>query len=210
MNRNKKSFRLLLWTIIATVLTVLIVIIGCQIAVLNAAKGRLYADADKIPHREVGLLLGTNPKGRTGRPNQFFVRRIDAAVALYEAGKIDRIIISGARHDEDYDEPEAMRAELLRRGIPDSILVLDREGFRTINSVVRAKEVFKLDSFTIISQQFHNERTLFLTKHMGVDAIAYNAANTQSRRWKYLMILRECLARVKAVIEVIEYKADAE
>ena len=198
------------WIIIILVLVVLSVIIGCQIAVLTAAKGRLYADADKIPYREVGLLLGTNPKGRTGRPNQFFVRRIDAAVALYEAGKIDRIIISGARHDEDYDEPEAMRAELLRRGIPDSILVLDREGFRTINSVVRAKEVFKLDSFTIISQQFHNERTLFLTKHMGVDAIAYNAANTQSRRWKYLMILRECLARVKSVIEVIEYKTDTE
>lgn len=191
-------------------LTVLIVIIGCQFVVLNATKGRLYADVNEIPHREVGLLLGTNPIGRTGRPNQFFLRRIDAAVAMYEAGKIDRFIISGAKRDESYDEPEAMKGELLRCGVPDSIIVLDGEGFRTINSVVRAKEVFKVDSITIISQQFHNERTLFLAKHMGVDAIAYNAANTQSRRWKYMMVLRECLARVKAVIEVIGYKADVE
>ena len=210
MTKNKKTFRLILWTFIAMALTVLIVIIGCQFAVLNAAKGRLYADVNEIPHREVGLLLGTNPKGRTGRPNQFFLRRIDAAVALYEAGKIDCFIISGAKRDESYDEPKAMKDELLRCGVPDSIIVLDVEGFRTINSVVRAKEVFKVDSITIISQQFHNERTLFLTKHMGIDAIAYNAANTQSLKWKYLMIVRECFARVKAVSEVIGYKTDVE
>jgi len=205
MHKRKMTLRLMLWFILILALVVLSVIIGCQIAVLNAAKGRLYADVNEIPHREVGLLLGTNPKGRTGRPNQFFLRRIDATVALYEAGKIDRIIISGAKRDDDYDEPEAMRAELVRRGIPNNILILDGEGFRTINSVVRAKEVFKVDTLTIISQQFHNERTLFLAKHLGSDAIAYNAANTQSRRWKYIMIFRECFARVKAVFEVIGY-----
>ena len=201
-----KPLKLMLWVFIAIILLVLIAIVGCQIAVTNAAKGRLYSNASKIPHREVGLLLGTNPIGRTGRPNQFFLRRIDATVALYEAGKIDRLIISGAKHGDNYDEPEAMRKELLQRGVPDSIITLDGEGFRTINSVVRAKEVFGTDNFTIISQQFHNERTLFLAKHMDVDAIAYNAANTQSRKWKYLMFGRECLARVKAVLEMIEYK----
>lgn len=193
------------WFFGIVMLLALSVIIVCQIAVTQAAKGRLYSDLDEIPHREVGLLLGTNPKGRTGRPNQFYCRRIDATVALYEAGKVDRIIISGAKRNEDYDEPEAMKAELVLRGVPDSILFLDGEGFRTINSVVRAKEEFGVDSLTIISQRFHNERTLFLAKHMGVDAIAYNAANTSSRRWKVLMFGRECLARVKAVFEVIEY-----
>lgn len=187
------------------VLLVLLVVIGCQIAVTQAAKGRLYSDLDEIPHREVGLLLGTNPKGRTGRPNQFYCRRIDATVALFEAGKIDRLIISGARHDSLYDEPAAMKAELLLRGIPESVITLDGEGFRTINSVGRAKDVFGADSLIVISQQFHNERTLFLAKHLGVDAIAYNAANTSSRRWKVLMFGRECLARVKAVFEIIRY-----
>lgn len=196
----------MLWIFIVLVLIGLSIIIGCHIAVTSAAKGRLYSNVDEIPHREVGLLLGTNPIGRTGRPNQFFLRRIDATVALYEAGKIDRLIISGAKHGDNYDEPEAMRKELLQRGVPDSIITLDGEGFRTINSVVRAKEVFGTDNFTIISQQFHNERTLFLAKHLDVDAIAYNAANTQSRKWKYLMFCRECLARVKAVLEMIEYK----
>lgn len=188
---------------LAIVVVCLVLVIGCQVAVLSASKGRMYSDVEAIPHREVGLLLGTNPKGRTGRPNQFFCRRIDATVALYEAGKVDRILISGAKRGADYDEPEAMRQALISRGVPDDVLVIDEEGFRTIESIVRAKEVFGLDSLTLISQQFHNERALFMAKHYDLDAIAYNAANTSSRRWKLIMMGRECLARVKAVLEVL-------
>lgn len=194
---------MLFWLFFIISLVGVAVILGCQVAVWSASRGRLYSDVDSIPHREAGLLLGTNPKGRTGRPNQFFVRRIEATVALFEAGKIDRLIISGAKYDKGYDEPEAMRKELVSRGLPDSIITLDGEGFRTINSVVRTKELFGIDSVTVITQQFHNERALFLAKHIGIDAIAYNAANTSSRRWKLLMIGRECFARVKAVFEVI-------
>ena len=181
----------------------LLIVIACQIVVKHSAKGRLYDDVDEIPHREVGLLLGTNPLGRSGRPNQFFFRRIDATVAMYEAGKVDRIIISGARRGDEYDEPEAMREALVNRGVPDSILILDGEGFRTIASIKWAKEVFGADTLTIISQQFHNERALFLAQHFGMDTVAYNAANTSSRKWRIIMMGRECLSRVKAVAEVV-------
>lgn len=191
------------WVILLLLVLGIAVVIGCQMAVLRAAKGRTYTDVNQIPHREVGLLLGTNPLGRSGRPNQFFLRRIDATVDLYEAGKVDLIIISGARRGDAYDETEAMREALLNRGVPDSILTLDGEGFRTIASIKRAKEVFGADTLTIISQQFHNERALFMAQHNGMDAIAYNAANTTSRKWKIIMMGRECLSRVKAVFEVM-------
>ena len=181
----------------------LFVVIGCQIAVTSAAKGRMYDDVKEIPHREVGLLLGTSPLGRSGRPNQFYLHRLDATVALYNAGKIDRVIISGARRGDDYDEPAEMKNDLVKRGLPDSIFVLDGEGHRTISSIVRTKEVFAEDSVTIISQKFHNERALFLARHNGVDAIAFNAENTSSRRWRLKMVLRESMARVKAVAEAI-------
>lgn len=92
---------------------------------------------------------------------------------------------------------------MLLRGVPDSILILDGEGFRTIASIKRAKEVFGADSLTIISQQFHNERALFMAQYNGMDTIAYNAANTSSRKWKIIMVGRECLSRVKAVFEVM-------
>ena len=196
----------LFWYVLVPVLVCLVVIIGCQVAVISASRGRMYSDVKEIPHREVGLLLGTSPKGRTGRPNQFFLRRIDAAVKLYEADKIERIIISGARHSQWYDEPEAMRRALIDRGVPDSILALDGEGFRTLASIVRAKDEYGARSLTIISQKFHNERAIFMAKHNGVDAIAFNAANTSSRKWKIIMMLRECASRVKAVLEVLQTK----
>ena len=194
------------WIVLVPVIVCLVTITVCQVVVLISSRGQIYSDVAKIPHREVGLLLGTSPLGRTGRPNQFFLRRIDAAAALYKAGKIDRFIISGARRSQWYDEPEAMRKALLNRGLPDNILILDGEGFHTIASIVRAKEVFSVDSLTIISQEFHNERAVFMASHNGVDAIAYNAANTSSRKWRLIMMGREFMSRVKAVFEVLYSK----
>ena len=194
------------WIIMTSILFCLLVFISCQIIVLSASWKRMYSDVNKIPHKEVGLLLGTSPTGRTGRPNQFFYRRIDAAIDLYSTGKIDRIIISGAKPDRWYDEPEAMRKELIKRGVPNSILILDGKGFHTIDSIVRAKKVFGVNSLIIISQRFHNERALFMAKYNGIDAIAYNAANTSSRKWKLIMMGRECGSRVKAVYEIIRNK----
>lgn len=185
------------------ILVCLVIIVGCQIVVISSSQGYMYSDVDSIPHREMGLLLGTSPKGRTGRPNQFFLRRIDAAVKLYEGGKIDRLIISGARHSQWYNEPEAMRKALVSRGIPDSILILDGKGFHTLTSIVRAKDEYGVKSLTIISQEFHNERAIFMAKYNGVDAIAFNADNTSSRKWKLIMMVRECASRVKAVFEVL-------
>lgn len=193
----------MIWIVLVPVLLCLAVFIGCQVAVLCASSGRLYSDVEKIPHREVGLLLGTSPLGRTGRPNMFFVRRINATVSLYEAGKVDHIIISGARNSPSYDEPEAMRKELVSRGVPDDILVLDGEGYHTIASIIRARDMFGVDSMTIISQKFHNERALFMAKYNGIDAIAFNSANTSSRKWRLRMMVRECFSRVKAVLEVL-------
>ena len=200
MSRTKKNLKRAFWAIVLIMAAGLAVVAGCELAVYSASKGRVYFAVDEIPHREVGLLLGTSPKGRRGGTNTFFNHRIDAAVALYEAGKVDRFIISGAKTGPDYDEPQAMREALVVRGGPDSILVLDGEGFHTIESIVRAKEVFGADSLTIISQEFHNRRALYMAKRNNLDAIAYNAANTTILRWRIIMFLRERASRVKAVL----------
>ena len=200
MPKTKKTLKHALWVIMAIMGVALAIVSVCEISVYNASKERVYADVEKIPHREVGVLLGTNPKGRRGGANMFYNHRIDAAVALYEAGKVDRFIISGAKKGSDYDEPQAMREALVARGVPDSILILDGQGFHTIESIVRAKEVYEVDSVTIISQEFHNRRSLYMAKHNGLDAIAYNAANTTILRWRIIMFLRERASRVKAVL----------
>jgi SanA protein len=200
MSKSKKSIKRAFWVLMAIMVTGLAIVVGCELAVYNASKGRMYSDVDEIPHREVGLLLGTNPKGRRGGVNMFYNYRIDAAVALYEAGKVDRFIISGAKKGPDYDEPQAMREALVIRGVPDSILVLDGEGFHTKESIVRSKEGFGVNTLTIISQEFHNRRSLYMAKRNDMDAIAYNAANTTILRWRIIMFLRERASRVKAVL----------
>ena len=200
MSKTNKTRKRAFWALVTIMVAGLAVVAGCELAVCSAAKGRVYSDVDEIPHREVGLLLGTSPKGRRGGVNSFYYHRIDAAVALYEAGKVDRFIISGAKKSPNYDEPQAMREALTVRGVPDSILVLDGQGFHTVESSVRAKEVFGVDTLTIISQEFHNRRSLYMAKRNDMDAIAYNSANSTILRWRIIMFLRERASRIKAVL----------
>jgi len=162
----------------------------------------MYSDVSAIPSNRVGVLLGTSPVGRSGKPNKFYVYRIEACVALYQAGKIERILVSGDNSRTTYDEPTRIKEDLIAAGVPDSVIYLDYAGFRTLDSMVRAKEVFGLNSFTIISQPFHNERALFITSRKGIDGVAYNAQDVQVKRWQIRMTVREWLARTKAVLDI--------
>ena len=181
-------------------------IICCNRAVIKTAEDKMYDDVSAIPYNRVGVLLGTNPKGRIGNPNPFYINRIEACAALYKAGKIERILVSGDNSRATYDEPTCIKEDLVMAGIPDSVIYLDYAGFRTYDSMVRAKEVFGLTSFTIISQPFHNERALYIATRKGLDVIAFNAPDVQLRRWQIRMTVREWLARTKAVMDVYTCK----
>ena len=168
----------------------------------RAAEGRIYTDVDSIPYNRVGLLLGTNPMNRLGRPNSYFINRINTAVKLFHAGKIDYIIASGDNHTRGYDEPTAMRDSLMAHGVPTERIVLDYAGFRTLDSVVRAKEVFGCDSLTIISQADHNARALYLAEANGIEAVAVSAPLRAGRWVRTRLALREWLARDKMMLDV--------
>ena len=192
----------LLYIFLALFVVLTIGIICSNRAVVNTAADRMYDDVAAVPYNRVGLLLGTNPKGRTGNPNVFYIRRIEACVALYKAGKIDRILVSGDNSRTTYDEPTCIKEDLIAAGVPDSVIYLDYAGFRTYDSMVRAKEIFGLTSFTVISQPFHNERALYIATRKGLDVVAFNAPDVQLRRWQIRMTIREWLARTKAVMDV--------
>lgn len=174
----------------------------CFSIVKNNAENRLYSDVMKIPHNKVGLLLGTAPVTPWGVHNNYYDYRINAATELFKAGKIDYILVSGDNHSTDYDEPSCMRDSLMIRGIPKDKIILDYAGFRTLDSIVRAKEIFGQNSITIISQQFHNERALYLAKRYGIEAVAYNAKDVEYWKKKLKIHGREYLARVKMFIDL--------
>ena len=197
----------MLYLIIILVSLCLIAVITLVVSyksVENTAKDYVYENTDDIPYNKVGLLLGTNPIGPTGNPNLYFTYRIDAAVRLYEAGKISYILVSGDNHSKDYDEPMCMKKALMEKGIPESAIYLDYAGFRTLDSIVRAKEIFGQDSFTIISQKFHNERAICLAKHYGISAIGFNAKDVRMAPTNIRIALgRESMARVKMYVDFL-------
>lgn len=116
--------------------------------------------------------------------------------------KIEFILVSGDNGNENYDEPTDFKEELIKRGIPANRIFLDYAGFRTLDSVVRAKEIFGLSEITIISQKFHNERAIYLAENNGISAVGYNAKNLNGKNGLKTKF-REYFARTKAIIDVI-------
>ena len=205
----KKVAKKLLWITCIISFVCIVLMLICNQIVVNNAKGKVFSDIDSIKYNKVGLLLGTTPQARIGRiTNYFFIYRIDAAEELYKAGKIEQILISGDENSLDgINEPECMRDSLVARGIPSSAIFLDGKGYRTINSIINANKVFGLKSFTIISQEFHNERAIYQAEHLGLDVEnlqAYNAKMPKSRR-AFLTTIREYFARVKMFIDLITF-----
>ena len=118
-----------------------------------------------------------------------------------------KLIVSGDNHVKEYDEPGCMRDALIRKGVPSSAIVLDYAGFRTLDSVVRAKEVFGQEKITIISQRFHNERAIYLAEHYSIKAIGYNAKDAKrTKRSLMITVVRESISRVKMFIDFLTGK----
>ena len=205
--RKKPVVKAVLYQIIGFALVCFALLLICNQVIVNNAKGKTFSNVNSISPREVGLLLGTTPQSRIGRrSNQFFKYRIDAAENLYKAGKIKKILISGDENSLDgVNEVTSMRDSLIVRGVPSNDIILDGKGYRTICSVINTNKVYGLKSFTIISQEFHNERAIYQAEHLGLDLKniqAFNAEMPTSRR-AYLTTIREYFARVKMFLDLI-------
>lgn len=165
----------------------------------------VYNDVRDIPYNKVGLLLGTSKQLRSGELNLYFYHRISAAAELFKAQKIKYIVISGDHSKEDYNEPLDMKTELVKFGIPDSVIILDYAGFRTYDSVVRLNKIFGQEQCTIISQEFHNKRAIYIANRLGLNAIGFNAKDVDAPIG-FKTKLRERFARVNMFIDFWVHK----
>lgn len=203
MKKNRMQQNKLFCGIILILTALLIVVIlWANLTINTQTKHCIYAEVDSIPYSYTGLLLGTSKYLKNGDLNPYFKNRILATVQLYKAGKIKNIVISGDNGQKDYNEPEDMKNELIKAGIPEKRIYLDFAGFRTFDSVYRMNEIFGQNSFTIISQKFHNQRAVYITKVLGLNAIGYNAADVDAY-YGFKTNIREKFARVKVFIDVI-------
>ena len=198
---SKVLRRIARWTL-ALLLATAGVIFLTDYWVRASTRRQMYATLQDLPHRKTGLLLGTSKYLASGSINRYYQYRIDAAVALFKAGRIDYILVSGDNGKAYYNEPETMQADLIAAGIPSDRIVLDYAGFRTLDSILRCRDVFGEVGITIISQPFHNARALFIANRNDMQAIAFNAQDV-SRQAGMQVLLREKLARVKMLLDLM-------
>lgn len=165
------------------------------------SKSFIHEDLDRLPNQKVGLMLGTIRFLSNGQENLYFKYRVDAVLELYKAGKIEYVLVSGDNRKKGYNEPEEMQKALMERGIPEEKIILDYAGFRTLDSMVRAQKVFGLNNFICVSQQFHNERAIYIARKKGIEAHAYNARDV-TRGYGFKTRVREVLARVKMMLDI--------
>lgn len=175
---------------------------AANLVVVSAARNRTYSDVGRIPHRSLGLVLGCPIRVSDGRLNLFFLARVRAAAELYRQGKVDYLVATGDENTPEDDEPAELRSRLITEGVPIEKIFMDYAGFSTLDSVIRAKELFGQSRITIISQEFQNQRAIFIATHSGLDAIGFNAADVFSVR----NVVRESLARVRAMVDVYLFR----
>lgn len=161
----------------------------------------IKSDLKELPDVKVGVVPGTIKYLKSGSVNQYFQHRIDAAANLYNSGKVKYLLISGDNGSKDYNEPLDMRNSLMEKGIPESAIILDYAGFDTYDSMIRARKVFGQKRFIVISQEFQNERAVYIARRFGIEAYGYNA-NMVTYAGGFKTKIREFFARGKAYIEV--------
>ncbi len=169
-------------------------------SVERTTASRIYESVDRVPARRVGVVLGTAPRTKRG-PNPFFERRLDAAAALYRAHKVRCLLVSGDHGTPYYNEVKAMRAGLIRRGVPRDRIALDHAGFRTLDSLVRARKVFGVTDAVVVTDGFHLPRALYLAGANGIDAVGFGSVPVSTRvaPWP---ATRELAARALMMVDV--------
>lgn len=174
-------------------------IAGLNYWMIISTEDQIYYDYQFTPENKVGIVLGTSKRTTQGL-NKFFSQRIEAASELYHQNKIRHIIVSGDNRTVYYNEPRDMYQALVDKNIPKSAITLDFGGLRTLDTIVRADSIFGQKKFTIITQDFHCYRSLFIANFYGLDVIAYSADNKD--QLPYILAGREILARFAAVLDL--------
>lgn len=166
----------------------------------NYSKDYIFYDITSLPKVKYGLLLGTSKYFKKGEHNDFYANRVDAAVQLISQNKISRIIVSGTHEVVNYSEPLSIKKDLMSKGVADSLIILDFDGDRTLLSIMNFKNEYKKDSLIIISQDFHNQRAVYLARKHGLNAWGFNAKEVKFST-SYKVLFREIFAKGKAVFE---------
>jgi SanA protein len=196
-----KLWKRLGWMGFYGVTTALLCIVASNVWVVNSTSSDVLTDYRQLPDSGVALVLGTSHRLASGLPNPFFENRMATAGTLFREGKIIHFILSGDNRTRYYNEPNEMKKALMKQGVPQTSITLDYAGLRTLDSIVRSKEIFGQDKIVIITQPFHSYRALFISRYYKIKAVAL-VAEEPSQESAIKVYMREYLARTKAILDL--------
>ncbi|MGQ9489395.1 MAG: SanA/YdcF family protein [Anaerolineae bacterium] len=151
---------------------------GCAILIWGwiqwRYEGLVLTDLAEVPARPVAVVFGAGIRPG-GQLSPMLADRMDTAIALYRAGKVRKLLVSGDNRFVDYDEPTAMYNYAVARGVPAVDVVRDFAGRRTYDTCYRARAIFGVEQALLVTQRFHLPRALFTCRNLGVDALGVSA-----------------------------------
>lgn len=157
----------------------------------------MFTSVPGAPQTEVAMVLGASVAH--GLPSPVLAARADVAIALYRAGKVGKILVTGDNGALSHDEVTPVRKYLLDAGIPAQDIFLDHAGFDTYSSMYRARDIFGARSITIATQDFHLPRALFIAHSLGLTAYGVIAQDGENTAYGYV---REIPASFKALLDI--------
>ncbi len=187
--------------VIAGIIAVGLGIVLVPLLMRRAVASYMYTSVNDVPHTEVALVLGASVV--RGKPSPILASRTDAAIELYKAGKVKKILVTGDNGEDVHDEVTPVRKYLTDAGIPDTDIFLDHAGFDTYSSMYRARTIFQAESMTVVTQDFHMPRALFIARQLGLVAYGYVAAGEEVNIYDHL---REIPASVKALFDIYTHR----
>ena len=198
MGRGVKTARQVRRWVLALLATGLAALLG--LAVLSFYVEKRYEHRiiprAQAPRKAVALVYGAG-LAPGGVPSPVLAQRLDAAIALYQGGRVSALLLSGDNSDPFHDETRAMARYVLDRGVPESDVEEDDAGLSTYDSSVRAHTVFGVREAVLVTQRFHLTRALYIANSVGIDAWGVAADEGRPRTRRYA--LRETLSRVLAL-----------
>ncbi len=166
-----------------------------------AASGHLYSPGD-VPPAPVALVLGAQVYPN-GTPSPFLAGRLDLAKQLYDAGKVEVLLVSGDNSAQEYNEPEAMRDYLVAAGVPADRVVIDEAGFDTYDSCVRAGRIFGITDLVVVTQSYHLPRAVGTCRRLGLNATGVGADTGRGGAAWRRGALRDQVACVKTIVDLV-------
>lgn len=196
-----KRYRRIAWGCLGLVVIIAGFMLVANFWVIQQTRRWIIADSAALPDNDVALVLGSSRFVGTRYRNPFFEGRMNTAARLYHEGKVRHLLVSGDNGRVGYDEPTWMRDALIERGVPSSGITLDYAGFRTWDSMIRAQAVFGQQRLTIVTDDFHQPRAVFLARSLGLEVVGCPSEHVPLR-WSVRTRARELVSRTVACLDV--------